>query len=195
MSPKKGLLRYVVLIIAILLTVSGFAQNDETASPDTKRKLESWYHSFTVGYTLYTAVDGIQLETSMAVALDFLRFYFPVSKKMVIGPGVYGTGLTDTSGTMQLYLYLYSVSAQIYFNSIGDGMFLRADAGAARGLITDISGEAMGISDWGYGFLAGAGYALPISQETSLLFYAAYRDYTIQAERYNDVTIQVGWLW
>lgn len=189
---KKLVLFLIVVSLVFFCVGSSFAKDKKI---DNGRKIESWYHSFTLGYVQNTKVNEIDQDYEMGVALDFLRFYLPVGNKFMIGAGIFGTGLTFEGSDAQMNLYLYSASMQYYFKSIGDGLFLRGDVGMSRGVITDSSGDALATSDPGMGFLLGAGYALPISSETSILFYAAYRQYEIGGYDYSDLSFNVGWLW
>ena len=194
MFNTAQLKKLVVVFMLLLLAGSLLAQEDGDGKRGPRRKLESWYHSLTFGITPHTEIEGTKIESDVAVALDILRFYWRTSRHMIIGVGVYGTGLRNESTDSQLNLYLYSASMQYYPKSVGDGIFFRADVGLAKGLIVDSAGDYIA-SESGLGALIGAGYALPISRETSLLFYGAYRIYEIEGLQYRDLSFQVGWLW
>ena len=158
------------------------------------RILETWYHSLSLGMVANWAIDNMTIRSGVSVAYDILRFYFPLSSKTLFGIGINGTGHANYDSTVQLYLYLYSLSLQYYFQSIGTGFFLRADIGATRGAIFDDYAGTAGVSDWGLGYLAGVGYAIPISRETSLLLFVTYRSLNIESNTFSDLSFQVGWL-
>lgn len=186
--------KMVVVFMLLLLAGSLVAQDDGEGKRGPRRKLESWYHSFTLGVTPQTEVEGIKIESDVAIALDFLRFYWRTSRHMILGVGIYGTGLRNEATDSQLNFYLYSASMQYYPKSVGDGIFFRADVGIAKGVFVDSAGDYTA-SESGLGALIGAGYAIPISRETSLLLYGAYRIYEIEGLQYRDLSFQIGWLW
>ena len=202
----KRFLKIAVVMLMILLVFPVFAMTDDDGDDDridqrrprkhmSRRKLESWYHMFTLGIVANSEIDGISFEPDVSVSLDFLRFYFPMSKNLIFGVGINGTGHKNVDSETQLNLYLYSASLQYYFKSIGDGFFLRADVGASKGAIANDDGTLEAASEWGFGFLVGVGYAFPISRETSILFYGTYRSLDIEGIKYNDISFQAGWLW
>jgi len=172
-------------------------------------KLESWYHMLTLGWILDNTSEGMP-GRKLAVAVDILRFYFPLSKKMMLGAGINSAGYTYTyqfvsddvhrdiyDNIVLMYYILYSGSLQYYFKSIGDGFFLRADLGLSKGRkLGEIDTETFNYSTkYGFGFLIGCGYALPISRETSVLFMATYRSLKIEGHWVSSIALQTGWLW
>lgn len=187
--------KLVVVLVLLLLAGSLIAQEDSGEKRGSKRKLESWYHSLTFGLAPLTEAEGNDMDPDMAIGLDFLRFYFRVSDRLIIGPGIYATGLRYTDYNTQLNFYLFSASMQYYFKSVGDGFFLRGDLGFAKGVAMDLDAGDTSSSDMGFGGLIGAGYAIPISRETSLLLYGAFRVCNIEDVQYRDFSIQIGWLW
>lgn len=187
--------KLVVVFMLLLLAGSLLAQEDGDGKRGPRRKLESWYHSLTFGIAPMTEFEGTKIESDTAIALDLLRFYWRTSRNMIIGIGVYGTGLQDTDLNIQTNFYLYSASMQYYLKSVGDGIFLRADFGLAKKVIMEVDSFEVLETTSGIGGLVGAGYALPISRETSLLFYGAYRIFEIEGKQYRDLTFQIGWLW
>lgn len=203
----KRFFKVTTMLLLVLLVLPAFAMNDGDDYDDDRvdsrkprkvlrrRKLESWYHMFTLGFVQSFDDDGDKIESDITGSVDFLRFYFPIGKRLIIGAGISGSFLKNDDEDFQSNYYLYSVSVQYYFKSIGDGIFLRADYGASKSIISGSGGTIYGESDWGRGYLVAAGYAYPFSRETSWLFYAAYRNLTINERSVKDVTFNLGWLW
>jgi hypothetical protein len=101
------------------------------------------------------------------LSLQFLGFYWPIGaqKKALLGFNVDASAdaVFLDGQQWQLNQYIYSVSA-LYFplGKIGDGLYLRADAGAAA-LIMIVPGRGRVEQSQGIGFLTGLGYMMPIS--------------------------------
>ena len=76
---------------------------------------------------------------------------------------------------------------------IGQGFFIRTDAGAAR-LGVDVSGIGDSSSKWGYGGLLGIGYGFPITAGTRILLNANYSHRQVEGESYGSVQISIGGL-
>ena len=58
-------------------------------------------------------------------------------------------------------------------NRIGQGPFVRMDVGPALAVI-ESSDDFEATSNWGWGFLGGVGYGLPVTSGTRLLFQINY---------------------
>ena len=155
---------------------------------------ESWYTLWGLGLSRATyedPIDGIldDLEDAdgvdrITINLDFLGFYWPdPNYKTMYGVIINAVNdqFTDSIGdTFSILQYTIGFSVHHFFGTnIGDGWFVRGDIGPAFYVI-DLdtnSGDFRDDSDFGYGLLAGGGYALPIGSETRMLFgsYLAYR--------------------
>ncbi len=111
------------------------------------------------------------------VAIDILGFYWPMAGHqtmqgfIICGQGDSyrsPSGLTEYSISSSLYAY----SIQHFFGAnIGDGWLLRADVGLAKASesITGSGYTISGVSDTGFGYDLGGGYAWPTSSETRFL--------------------------
>jgi len=185
--------KIVICLIVLISITSGFAFNEGD------RKLEGWYHMFTLGTAPNSTLNEFKYSDiqDVAIEMDFLRFYFPVSSNLMIGAGINGNGIRLKDSDMQDNYYIYSLSAQYYMDQIGDGLFIRADYGATRAVVT--GGSTTMSTDWSTGFLVGIGYALPISQETSILLNVNYKELDIKvngiSSTFKTLGFSVGWLW
>jgi len=156
------------------------------------RKLESWYFMFSLGYIAQNKLEEVSFDTDIKLALD-MRVYLPFSEHALAGAGINFASFQSSDSEIAVNFLLYSLSLEYYFKFIGDGFFLRADLGGAKLVVT--AGEVSASTDWGYGFLIGAGYALPISSESSILIYGTYRALDLDGAAYSDIALQVGCLW
>lgn len=160
------------------------------------RKLESWYHMLLFGYPFVSLGDGDSIKKSMALSIDFLRFYWRLGKssKLIAGVGISGSAfVSEIQSDRQLNLYLYGAGIQYYFKKIGVGWFARGDIGISSGSITE-NFKTLSSSGAGFGFLAGFGYAFRISWETSFVLQLAYQYYGISPE-FHTIGLNAGWLW
>ena len=120
-----------------------------------------------------------------------LGLYFPVAKSSLLGPTLNGIGdrLDDGDDHFQLNQYLFGASFRHYLSGrIGEGLFLRADAGMAR-MALDASGMDTETSDWGTGFLFGGGFSFKIGGSTWFSISAEYTTKSIEDETVGGTTI------
>ncbi len=100
----------------------------------------------------------------------------------------------DLFGTeMQINQYLLSFSAMHFVGrEIGDGFFLRGDAGLAWMAVDSTSGNAE--SDMGVGILLGCGYGIPVTPGTRILLNLNYAIRKVEGDTIKTVNVSVGGL-
>lgn len=199
-------LKQTFTIIALGCTT--LASTTTLASPS---KNESWYFYAGLGWagpsypaSLQESFDALNSQPGVShfpLSMDLLGFYFPMTSdhRTALGPIVSGVGDRWTIGTewMQFNQYTYGVSLLHFFGAnMGDGFFLRADAGAARNVLMESSTflEGIAVSDWGVGALLGAGYGWGINDQTRFLMNANYSYRSIQDFNIGTFAISAGFL-
>jgi hypothetical protein len=187
--------------------------------------LESWYMYAALGAafnsypsTLQSELDGYVKEydaSHLPLAIEILGFYWPLGDhQTILGFVLSGSAdrytfthpfiSTNTEASVQVNQYLFSGSIMHFWGEVpGDGVFLRADAGVAG--ISRSGNFVASSTSFGVGFLAGAGYGLPVSDETRLLFQASYSYKSAseirigspegEAKAYQSFSLTVGVLW
>lgn len=90
---------------------------------------------------------------------------------------------------------LYAASAmRFYGDEPGDGFFLRGDAGLAKLKIeTELRSPIK--DDTGFGLLVGAGYGIPVSDESRLLISITYSYNEIGGHSYKAAALRISGLW
>ena len=179
------------------------AKNDRATRGSSGVKLESWYTYWGAGTSRITwpgeLNDVMDLLASMPgvsrtrLILDMLGFYKPVHTNTIVGFVVNGAAdrIDVDAEAMQINLFTYAASAQYFPAGVGKGFFGRVDIGPAIGSI-QISGEEDENSEAGFGFLAGAGYAHPITPGTRLMLNLNYATRKIEGDTWNTVGISLG---
>jgi len=175
----------------------------KTAS--TSRKLESWYTSWMTGMMTTPHVDSFASVEKNAPAMNMegIRIHFPLNKHWLLGFGSSLSMMLTTEPGMYyqteiLYMfYLHTISIHFFPSQIGDGFFFRGDLGLTQTTIS-FSGESE-TSNMALGFLIGAGYAQPLSDETSLLFQLSYKyrtmSFTYGSDYFDSINFEIGFLW
>ena len=87
----------------------------------------------------------------------------------------------------------YAFSANFWQRRIGQGPFVRLDVGPAFLTVDSDFGEET--SDWGWGFLGGVGYGLPITSSTRLLFHINYSLRRIEGDNVGALNLTLGGMW
>ena len=176
-----------------------------------KSKNEWWYAYWGAGWSAphypepeKSLVDGINLLPSvghLSLSLDVVGIYFPRKNfKTMLGSVVslVTDRYSDGGGSVQLNQYLVSASAMHFFGTnIGNGPFLRGDLGLA--LVNKQSsggglGQTLEGTGYGFGFLAGGGYALPVSEGTRLLFSGSYAIRVVSSGTFGALAFTLGFL-
>jgi hypothetical protein len=153
---------------------------------------ENWYTLWGLGFsgTSYSGElgDAYKADENLAgadrgptVNIDLLGFYWPLQNhKTMLGFILNGAGDIIEIGTYEesLYTYLLGFSAHHFFGAnIGDGWFLRGDAGLAWSRIDIDSGSlhADKSSKSKLGIMIGGGYGFALGRETRLLLGLYFR--------------------
>jgi hypothetical protein len=174
------------------------------STPSSRGDIESWYMYWALGYAfpsypaaLQADLDELQRRgdfTRTPLALEILGFYWPVAARTTL-IGVIVSGASDRYdfevGSAQITQILISGSVMHFFGEVpGDGVFVRGDAGLAtlsQKVATTVTLEKRGI-----GFLLGAGYGIPVSEETRILLHGGYAYRRMQEESYDTFSISAG---
>lgn len=172
----------------------------------SKTNLESWYSYWAIGYSgisyppeideLFSDVKNLSGVIHSSISIDMLGFYWPSSPNTIFGGVINGwADRYELNGDyLQLNGYLYSLSMMHFFNNhIGDGFFVRCDAGGAR-LLLQAADSREEVSDWGYGGLVGCGIGIPIGRGTRLLLNINYSYRHIADNNYGAFHICLGGL-
>ena len=169
----------------------------------TRRGVESWYTYWAIGYahntypaSLQSRLDALERDfgaSHVSLALDILGFYWPLRDQQTL-IGFIISGAADRYSyretASQVNLYLYSVSAMHFFGEVpGDGFFVRLDGGYAAALSSFFVEAKSGV-----GFLAGAGYGIPVSDETRILLHAGFSYRGVGGESHNTISVTIGGL-
>ena len=177
----------------------------------SQHKLESWYFYFGLGYANNQYPDPLDMEldnladqtgiTHVSVGIDFPGIYFRKGERTIIG-GVLNISADrfeddNSSASVQFTEVTVALSAMHFLTKeVGRGLFLRGDVGPAR-LGVSVEGGGLAVttsSDWGFGALIGAGYAIPVSRGTRILFNANYAFRRIEGEAFGAFAITLGGL-
>ncbi len=159
---KLLIMALTVFVLSTPVYAGGFYDTPE---------LRPAYFNIGLGYA-YNKYDGEIIEApdgtdKIAGYLD-LGVYVPMNEQMLVG-GVFNASfdrLTDSHNSdtySQMNTYLFGGSVLYYLNRVEEGLYFRGDIGFSYASITfSIDGhEGTGSSDWGMGFLVGAGYQIP----------------------------------
>ncbi len=170
-----------------------------------RNRLENWYTNWGLGIpfiqypdefqTVLDQLESVGLDNT-ALMFDLLGFYWPLGEQTMIGTSLNAWGDQYSGGgeTFQISAFTLGASVMHFLqNRIGDGVFLRADAGASRlgissSLDTDITSEV------GLGFLIGGGYGIPVSRETRILIHLNYSVRLVESENYGNLALSVSGL-
>jgi hypothetical protein len=188
-------------------------------STSAQAEVESWYTYWAIGGAsidygsdvnrLMDEAEAIPGVSRTKLAFDLLGFYWPVKDDRTMIGFVANTtsdSVTDGATTLTITQNLFGLSGMRFFGSeIGDGVFLRGDAGFANATIRAESAgctssgcytlSAQDSSDTGFGYLLGIGYGLPISSGTRILLSLNFADRDIEGDHTNTVGFTVGGLW
>lgn len=137
----------------------------------------------------------------LSLAMDVLGVYLPRKNFQTMIGGVLSLVMdrySDDSGSFQINQYLISASAVHFFGSnIGHGPFVRGDIGPAyEHHFTGGSGLGLSIGDGilGFGLLAGAGYAHPITDGTRALLMLSYASRIFHSGAVGTTSLTAGLL-
>jgi hypothetical protein len=169
------------------------------------RPIESWYGYYGVGFARpsypgamqsladeLSAPDGV---INAGVAMDAAGVYAPYggSTRLLVG-GVVNLALdvyADETSSITMTQASVSSSALYFTSRIGEGPFVRGDVGLAAVSIANELEEGIE-SPVGVGVLAGAGYAMPLSNGTGLMLNVNYSARMIDGETFGAFGATVG---
>ena len=188
--------KYIIALLALLFPLGASAE------------VEEWYTYWAIGAAepeypgiIDTGMDT--LETIPGVdrtktGYDLFGFYWPHNSHTMMGFVISGSSdrIEDSFGNyIQVNQNLYGFSTMHFFGrEIGDGFYVRGDIGLANASVdTNFLGTAT--SDTGTGFLLGMGYALPVSEQSRILFGFSLANKSIESENYSTTTFTIGGLW
>ncbi len=174
-------------------------------SPVAGNELESWYTYWGGGWSNVTyhdedlndALGDVDWDFHIPLNLDLLGFYWPRGEHLLMGfvVNAFGDRYELGGDWIQINGYTYSLSVINFLqNRIGQGPFMRLDVGPAL-LLADTNFFGSETSDWGWGFLGGVGYGLPITSGTRLLFQLNYGLRRVEGDNTGALNLSLGGMW
>lgn len=190
-------------IIVASVLISFFSTN---ASAET----EDWYFVFNLGpasnsnpasvENVITSFENTYGTSRFSLSTD-IGLYWPVYDSSILVGVVSNSSSDSVSNFNGANVVTHSashvgVSAIKYLtSSVGDGLFVRADLGAARSDYT-LFNNTFGVENGtGTAVLIGAGYSLPMSSESRLVFSLNLVSRTINNEVHSSTQFMIGGLW
>ncbi|MFK7849003.1 MAG: hypothetical protein AB8G77_27190 [Rhodothermales bacterium] len=189
------------------LTVTQTGTQPQVAAGPTneRNRLEKWYTNWGLGIPFIQYPDEFQsvldqLESvgldNTALMFDLLGFYWPLGEQTMIGTSLNAWGDQYSGGGESFQISAFTLGASVMHflqNRIGDGVFLRADAGVSRlGISSSLESDIT--SEVGLGFLIGGGYGIPVSRETRILIHLNYSVRIVESENYGNLGLSVSGL-
>lgn len=171
-------------------------------------EVEEWYTYWAIGPANHNyggdldaamdAVDSLPGIERTETGIDMFGFYWPYDNNTMMGFVISGSfdRLEDNFGDyIQLNQYLYGFSTMHFLGrEIGDGFYLRGDIGFAKMVLSDSFGTDIG-SDTGTGFLLGAGYSWPLSEQSRIMLGIGLSSKKIEGDNISSTVITIGGLW
>lgn len=192
---SKGVEMKKLLLLLLLCPLQSFAAQ------------EDWYAYWSIGSadnhypgdvdSFLDTVDSLPGVDRTQGSMDMLGFYWPQANNLSVGFVISGSwdNFQTPFGDVQYNQYLYGASAMKFFGKeIGDGFFLRGDFGFAKAVL-DAGYYGTSTSDTGLGFLLGAGYGIPVSEESRVLLSINVSNKDIEGNTVSAVTFNIGGLW
>ncbi len=198
--------KYLFLLM-MLTSVNIYSQPTEKSIFDT----ESWYFQIALGYAstsyydeLQQIIDIIKEDFDKHLWLSFdIGFYWPflMNDNMLLGGSLKGVGERfgnyfsgREKNWIQINQYLFGPSFKYYLiDYIGKGLFLKIDSGVGYANAINSDGDKV-ITDYGYGYLFGAGWAIPFNNETRMELFLDYSGKHINSESFYALTFNLGFL-
>lgn len=176
--------------------------------------VENWYTLWGLGYasnsypkiieTNFSDIEKSSSSDRFSMGLDMFGFYVPTNNKAMLGFVISGTSDSadkaegDSKVEYSITQVMYSCSGIKFFGKeIGDGLFLRADAGIVSLLETmEITGVGKheGTAS-GFGARAGIGYAIPVSEESRVLLGIDVSRSQIKGDAFSSLRLMIAGLW
>ena len=200
---KPICITFVSLLLLFVLAEGGEA---------VENRQENWYTYWGLGTSRVTwpgefndvieLLDARPGVSRTQKSADMLGFYKPINPNTMVGfiTNAALDALEVEGESMQVSLCTYAVSGQYFPEEIGKGMFGRVDIGPAFGLVhqqigvVQFSGEEQETFHPGLGFLAGVGYAHPITDGTRLALNVNYAIRRMEGESWKTLGISLGGL-
>ncbi len=174
---------------------------------------EDWYTYWAIGTVNHDYPGGLNPELDSLEALpgvdrtetafDMFGFYWPQSENSLLGFVISGSvdRFESRFSELQITQNLLGISGMRFFGSeIGDGFFVRVDAGLAQVTLEDSFLTVT--SERGFGYLLGVGYAFPVSNESRILVGVSFSDKQVNFpngrvgnSNWKSTTFTVGGLW
>jgi hypothetical protein len=190
---------------------SGYMESRvEDSSQHRGSKNESWYTYWGLGWSRpdyhhqgisdsLSSLKSIPGVSNVGLNLDLLGFYFPVNYHQTAIGFIWnyvGDRYSKDGASIQFNQHLLSFSTMHFLTrNIGDGFFVRGDLGLSRYVVNyDFNRRSeTETSSFGWGALAGLGYAIPLTPGTRWLIGAnyAYRNAN-SGDDNNDESIGVS---
>jgi len=168
---------------------------------------EDWYAYWAIGMVNHDYPGGLNSFLNdteslpgvdrTEIGLDVFGFYKPQSKNNLSGFVFSGSAdqFESRHSELQINQYLLGISGMEFFGrGIGDGFFIRGDAGLAWITVSDNSSTTE-TSDIGFGYLLGVGYAIPVSDESRILISVNFSDKRVEDNSWKSATVMLGGLW
>ncbi|MDH5424727.1 MAG: hypothetical protein OEY29_07040 [Gammaproteobacteria bacterium] len=179
-------------------------------STSTSAEPEDWYMTFNLGPANNTnpaSVENVIVSSENTYATSRLSLaaeiglYWPVYDSSTLVGVVSNSSSDSVSNYYGANIVTHSashvgISAIKYLTaSVGDGLFVRADLGSARSVYT-LFNNTFGVENGtGTAVLVGAGYSLPVSSESRLVFSLNFVNRTINNEVHSSTQFMIGGLW
>lgn len=202
--PVKSITK--TLVISLYLT-STLAQAE----------VESWYTFWGAGVSniSYSGDRGTEIEILSqedasvgGTHLNAFGFYFPIDNNSIYGFVAHGATSTFTADSLYIEDITYNDTMlafsymNFYGSEIGDGLFYRTDIGYSEASRTvSYAKNDFGTSESEYEFgsgmsvLLGAGYGIPVSEESRVLILLEYRNAFIADNEMQSIGVTVNGLW
>ncbi len=205
-------MKRVFNFITILIFLSvGIMANNQKAN---ENNLESWYVKVGFGVSFSKYYDDLE-ETTKKIDMDkgisknfnLLSAYFTFDSHLLLGAVLFSGGIDNyekKDTTMDVYRFHLAASAIYFLKIINNGFFVRGDLGLSKFVLHVKSPglDTTGGSNWGKGFsvLLGGGYALPVTDGSSLMFegnltYKAATDADDADLSSSAINIMVSYIW
>lgn len=216
-------LRCVFLLLCLIAIRPAIAESNGpkaeapvaiSAEPEEpKTKLENWYLMWNAGFSSMQYSGIVKEEVDLAAAthrrfsmtFDLIGVYVRFRQPRTIFGGVLTSSIDNlsarTSSEVSLSVTQLQISASVmhfFGRTVGEGFFVRADLGlCAVGFTPNYSYrlDSLQKNGGGLGFLAGGGYAVPVSEDSRILFGANYTVRVIPNHTLGVFTASVGWLY
>ena len=195
-------MKIALAILALLIFNPVYAQEESKH----KRPLESWYYQVSAGinYPLYkghihSIIDRVEKITSSHQSngeVSLMGIYLPIASKThsLIGFKFLNGSWVSYDDEI-ISLHFIGASYIHYFRQIGHGFYINFDLGRSGIVYKDSKIGEPEVDESGFAGRLGAGYAIPIFSETSLLLSVHNTTYKFDVGTVNSLSFNLGFLW